>query len=489
MKGSALAAALSLAGVLTAAQKPNIVLIYTDDQGYGDASALNPEAKFQTPNIDRLAAEGLTFTDGHAPDTVCTPSRYGLLTGRYSWRTRLKKGVMGAEGECLIADGRVTLASLLAEHGYNTAMVGKWHLGMQFAGAKGRRDWDAPVRDGPVAKGFGYFFGIPASMNYGILTYIENDRVTAPATLWTRKKPNRIAIDDYRIAPPYSEDPAGYNLEVAANFVDAEALTVFTRKALDWIDKTPKDAPFFLYLSYTSPHKPVIPIERFRGKSKAGAYGDFVTETDHHVGRILDALDHHELANDTLVIFTSDNGPENTYRKRTRMYNHRSAGELRGGKRDLYEGGHRVPFLVRWPAHIKAGRVSDEPVCQTDLLATVADILEADLPEGAAEDSFSLLPALLDRQYEAPLRGPIIHHSASGHFAIRDGRWKLNLPQAGPELFDLSADLSEKRNVASENPAVVERLKATLTSIVQAGTDGARWWPQMTWIEPPNQQQ
>jgi len=282
------------------AYKPNIVLIYSDDQGYGDVSALNPDAKFRTPNLDRLAREGIAFTDAHCSDTVCTPSRYGLLTGRYSWRTRLKKGVMGAEGDCLIAGGRMTLASFLKQHGYATAMIGKWHLGMKFAGRKGDRDWSAPVRDGPTEKGFDYYYGIPASMNYGILTYIENTRVTVAPALWTAKKPNRIALDDYRITPPYAKTRGDLNLEVAPNFNDQEVLTTLTRKAVDWIAKASGEArrgrPFFLYLAYTAPHKPVCPLPRFRGKSRAGAYGDFVLELDYHVGEILHALETHGLA-------------------------------------------------------------------------------------------------------------------------------------------------------------------------------------------------
>ena len=297
-----------------AAAKPNIVIIYTDDQGYGDVSALNPDSKFQTPHIDRLVREGMTFTDGHCSDTVCTPSRYGLLTGRYSWRSRLKKGVMGAEGECLIENGRVTLASLLRDNGYNTAMVGKWHLGMQFDGKVGQRDWSKPFTDGPIEKGFDHFFGIPASMNYGVLTYLQQDRVLKPANLWTAKKPGLVQGDraSYRIMPPYEKkrptnaDARRKPLEVADDFVDSEVLRIFLDKATEWIDGVAADArkgkPFFLYLPLTSPHKPVCPQKEFIGKSEAGHYGDFMIETDHRVGQLLAALDKHHLADDTMVI-------------------------------------------------------------------------------------------------------------------------------------------------------------------------------------------
>ena len=498
-----------LFAVLGQAERPNILLIYTDDQGYGDVSALNPNAKFETPNLDRLVREGMAFTDAHCSDTVCTPSRYGLLTGRYSWRTSLKKGVMGAEGKCLIADGRTTLASFLRNDGYETAMVGKWHLGMEFSGPKGSRDWSQPVAEGPVDKGFDYFYGIPASMNYGILTYIENRRILEPPTLWTAKKPNKIAIADYRITPPYS-NVRELGLEVAPSFDDQQVLTKFTDKAVEWIDdfagRSTDDDQFFLYLAYTSPHKPVIPIKEFQGKSRAGAYGDFMMETDAHIGAVLDALDRHELTRDTLVIMTSDNGPENTYPERLRRFNHASAGGLRGGKRDLYEGGHRVPFIVRWPATVKPETRAADTVSQTDLLATFADLLGKTLAAGEGEDSVSFLPVLEGKPRAR--RAPLIHHSASGHFSIRDGQWKLNMirgsggslqprwiePKAGEpsfELYDLASDLGETHDVASANPRVVERLRAAISVVVvqgrstpgpAVGNDGPTWWPELTWI-------
>ncbi len=501
-----------LAGPLASATlqaRPNVLLIYTDDQGYGDVSALNPESRFQTPNLDRLVREGVAFTDAHSSDTVCTPSRYGLLTGRYSWRTAMKKGVMGAEGKGLIADGRTTLASFLRDEGYRTAMVGKWHLGMTFHGEKGSRDWSRPVLDGPVDKGFDYFYGIPASMNYGVLTYIENRRVLDPPTLWTQKKPNEIAIADYRITPPYEPSRVGGELEVAPSFDDQQVLTAFTDRAVQWLDDFAADsggAPFFLYVAYASPHKPVIPIPEFQGKSEAGAYGDFMMETDAHIGSLLDALDRNGLARDTLVLMTSDNGPETTYRERLKRFGHASAGKLRGGKRDLYEGGHRVPFIVRWPAVAKAGQRSSDLVCQTDVLATVAEVLDQELGPDEAEDSVSFLAIL--RGSQRPPRPPVIHHSAAGYFAIRDGRWKLNmirgsggslaprLVEAKPgepqfELYDLTADLAESNDVAGQEPAVVARLREQITRIVTRGrstkgppvpNDGAQWWKELTWL-------
>jgi arylsulfatase A len=491
---------------------PNIVVIYTDDQGYGDMSALNPHSKFQTPNLDRLVHEGLNFTDGHCSDTVCTPSRYGLLTGRYSWRTSLKRGVLDAEGNCLIAQNRITVASLLKRSGYQTAMFGKWHLNMKFPGSVGQRDWSQPIADGPTAHGFDYFFGIPASMNYGILTFIENTRVTDPPSLWTHKKPGKER-DSFRFMPPYDSARQGPgDIEIAPSFHDDLCLTVLTKKVIDYIANHAAAAkagePFFLYFALTSPHKPVCPAPEFVGKSKVGAYGDFMLETDYRVGQVLAALDQYGLSRDTLVIQSSDNGPEVGYSKRFEEYQHASDGDLKGGKRDIYEGGHRVPFVMRWPAVIQAGRTCDEPVDQVDLLATCAAILGVTLPPDAGEDSYSLLPVMRSEEYPRPLRGPLMHHSGSGYLSIRDGRWKLNLfrgsggslapalikPKSGEppfELYDMKADWRESTNVYVQHPGEVMRLQALATKIVREGrstpgavqrNDGAAWWPELTWL-------
>ncbi len=490
-----------------AADRPNVIVIYTDDQGYGDVSCLNPESKFQTPNLDRLAREGMTFTDAHCSDTVCTPSRYGLLTGRYSWRTTLKRGVYGAEKKCLITDGRMTIASLLKTSGYHTAMVGKWHLGMEFPGERNNRDWTKPILDMPLDKGFDYFWGIPASMNYGVLAWFEGRYAQVPPTQYTQKKKNKIAISDYRIMPPYEEAlrrPGTTNemgvvkgqLEIAPDFVDSQCLTRFTDKAIEWIEGKADDAragkPFFLYLPYTSPHKPVIPIEPFRGKSRAGAYGDFMMETDWHVGRILEFLDRESLSDDTLILFTSDNGPEKTWEKRIELYGHHSSGIYREGKRSIFEGGHRVPFFVRWPAKVKPGSKWNQPVCQTDLLATLSEMLGQTLPDSAGEDSASFFPALTDAQTDA-LRVPMIHHSSGGGFAIRAGKWKLVM-EAGRQqraLYDIDSDPSEKNNVIGNYPDVTERLVARITKIIRSGRSTAgepqpndtQWWSDLVWME------
>ena len=487
---------------LQAGQRPNIIVIYTDDQGFGDASCLNPDAKFRTPNLDQLAAEGIAFTNAHCADTVCTPSRYGLLTGRYCWRTVKKTGVLGAEAECLIKDERMTLASLLREAGYSTAMVGKWHLGMDFPGKAGNRDWTQPVRDMPLDKGFDYYFGIPASLNYGVLAWFEGRYAKVPPTLFTAKKPNLRHVD-YRIMPPYQQTPeetrqelGTLGMEVAPDFIDNQCLTRFTDRALAWMQGQAADAkrgkPFFLYLPFTSPHYPVCPLPEFWGQGECGGYGEFVIETDFHVGRILDFLATSGLDEDTLIVFSSDNGPENSWKQRIEEFAHDSSGPFRGGKRDIYEGGHRVPFFIRWPAGIKqSGRTWDGLVGQTDLLATVAEMIGTDLPEDAGEDSQSFASVLFDAS-STHQRLPIITHAANGRFAITDGHWKLVMPhrKSNAELYDLAADPGETTDVIAKHPGIVATLQQKITGIVCNGrtTAGApqpndtAYWDDLSWI-------
>lgn len=462
-------------------QRPNLVILYTDDQGYGDCSALNPNAKFRTPHMDRLAREGLVFTDGHSAGTVCTPSRYALLTGRYAWRTHLLGGVLGADADCLIEDGRTTIASLLEKLGYATAIFGKWHLGLQIPGTRGARDWSKRVTDGPLQKGFGTFYGLPASMNFGVLTWFDGDRATAPATMWTRKKfpPAEITTPplDYRMAPPYDvERQTEQDVEVAQGFADVDALRIITEHTVAYIGEHAAE-PFFVYVAFTSPHLPHCTAPEFRGTSGMGNYGDFMAETDHRIGQILEALERSGLTGETLVVLTSDNGPENNYKDWSRLYGHESSGGFRGGKRDVYEGGHRVPFLMRWPGVIAAGRTSDEPVGQVDLLATIADVVGVELEAGQGEDSFSLLPVMLAERLPRPARPPLIHHGR-GQFAIRDGRWKLvfdkhpddrGSPGPPAELFDLGADPAETANVLSEHPDVAQRLQHRAQEIILGG--------------------
>ncbi len=486
------------------AEKPNIIVIYTDDQGYGDTSCLNPDAKFKTPNLDRVAAEGICFTNGHCSDTVCTPSRYGLLTGRYCWRTIRKTGVMGAEGDCLIKDRRMTLASLLKSNGYQTAMVGKWHLGMDFPGDRKTRDWTKPIADMPLDKGFDYFFGVPASLNYGVLAWFEGRFAKVPPTLYTAKKPNQRHVD-YRIMPPYQPTPQAtkqelgtLGMEVAPDFIDNQCLTRFTDKAIQWMKEKTADArngkPFFLYLPYTSPHYPVCPLPEFWGQGDCGGYGEFVIETDHHVGRVLEFLQTSGLDENTLIVFTSDNGPEKSWQQRITDFDHHSNGQYRGGKRDIYEGGHRVPFFIRWPGGIKnPGRACNELVGQVDLLATFAELIGVELPPEAGEDSQSFASVLLDPDYQHQ-RVPLINHSAAGRFSVTEGKWKLILPhqKSQRELYDLQADPAETRNLFDQQPDVANSLEARITKIVCSGrsTPGERqsndtgYWKDLTWIQP-----
>ena len=452
--------------------RPNVVILYTDDQGYGDCSAFNPRAGFATPNMDRLAREGRRFTDGHSAGSVCTPSRYALLTGRYAWRLPGGGGVVGADGDCLIEEGRTTIANLLRDEGYATAHIGKWHLGLQIPGVKGQRDWSAPVSDGPLQKGFDLFYGLPASMNFGVLTWFDGDRATEPASMWTRKRfpASEITVEplDYRMAPPYDAQPVGErDIEVAPGFVDEEALGIITRRSVAYIEAH-AGGPFLLYVAFTSPHLPHCTAPEFRGTSGMGNYGDFLVETDHRIGQILDALERAGVAEDTLVLLTSDNGPENNHRDWSRLYGHESAGGFRGGKRDVHEGGHRVPFVVRWPGRVEAGSTCDAPVGQVDLLATLADLVGSDLAHDQGEDSHSFLPELLG---ERRVRPPLIHHGR-GRYAIREGRWKLIFHPQGralgepAELYDLVRDPGERESLLAEEPDVVERLRDRAAGLV-----------------------
>jgi len=491
---------------LFCSEKPNIIVIYTDDQGFGDVSAFNPNAKFQTPNMDLLAKEGVSFTHGHSASSVCTPSRYGLLTGRYPWRTRMKVGVMGADVKCLIPDDRLTIASMLKAEGYHTAMVGKWHLGMDMPGTRKHRDWSQPIKDMPLDKGFDYFFGVPASLNFGVLAWFEGRYAKVPPTLLTSKKKNDRQV--YRIMPPYYEteervaQDTHINLtkrcfEVAPDFIDNQCLTRFTDKAIDWMKTKVQDAkkgkPFFLYLPYTSPHYPVCPLPRFRGQGECGAYGELVIETDEHIGRILSFLKEQNIDKNTLIVFTSDNGPERLWESRIPTYGHDSKAGFREGKTSVYEGGHRVPFIVRWPEGIKqAGRKWDAAVGQIDLLATFADIIGVKIEDNQAEDSQSFLPVLQNKTYE---RLPLITRadlSKDDRYAITEGDWKLIMqsPTKGLELYNLKDDPAESKNVVKEHAQLAKELTQKISKIVLSGRTTAGkaqkndsgYWSDLRWM-------
>jgi len=472
--------------------KPNILFILADDLGYGDVHCLNPErGKIATPNLDRLAAQGMTFTDAHSGSSVCTPTRYGILTGRYAWRTRLQSGVLGGFSPPLIEPVRLTVPALLQQHGYATACVGKWHLGLTWPVKGGRQlgdnilgnakdnvamnsvDWTQPIQHGPTAIGFDSFFGISASLDMPPFVFLRNDRVTQVPTTekkWLRSGP------------------------AAADFEAVDVLPALTTEAISVIkghaERAGAGQSFFLYLALTSPHTPILPATEWQGKSGLGDYGDFVMATDAAVGQVLAALDQTGLANHTLVIFTSDNGCSPAAKvKVLESKGHFPSAQFRGYKADVWDGGHRVPLLVRWPDRVKAGARSEAIICLTDFMATAADLLGAKLPATAAEDSFSFLPELLRAGRTA--RDAIVHHSIEGRFAIRQGPWKLELcPGSGgwsspkdaeargqklPEaqLYDLSTDIGEHQNVQAAHPEVVRQLTERLRKVVAEGRSTA----------------
>jgi len=460
-------ALLRAAENLTGTDAPNVVILFADDMGYGDPRCYNPDSKCPTPNIDRLAAEGMRFTDAHAPGSWCVPSRYGLMTGRYPFRANRHR----------IEPDRMTIASLLKAHGYATCCVGKWHLGLE--GEK-KPPAEGPMRGGPVDRGFDYFFGIHASLDIPPYYYIENDRPVAPPT-------GNVGS---------SNSPGWTNIQgafwrgggISPDFKHQEVLPKFTEKAIWWLENHLKKAPakpFLLYLAFPAPHTPWLPSKAFEGRSGASMYGDFVANVDSCVGSVLKALDRLGARKNTLVIFSSDNGPV-WYDQDVKRFDHRSVGPLRGMKADAWEGGHRMPFIVRWPqpGSIKPGTTSKALVCFTDVMATLADLVGAKLPANAGEDSISFLPILLGTKPKTPPRDTIVH--PAGIFAIRSGKWKLiaglgsggfskpRRRKPGPgepagQLYDLEANLGETKNLYAEKPDVVERLTKLLAEQRKAG--------------------
>jgi len=469
--------------------RPNIVLIFADDLGYGDLSCLNPDSRICTPHHDRLAAEGMTFTDCHANSAVCTPSRYGLLTGRYAWRSRLKKGVLQGYAPPLIEDERLTLAGLLKQAGYRTACIGKWHLGLGWqthddqpltdpGGEDPGVDFSQPLTAGPHTLGFDRSFILPASLDMAPYCYVENGRVV--------DRPFR------EVAP--SPRPVLYRAgKAGAGFEHETCLLELTRRAEAFIDHAASgDEPFFLYFPMTSPHTPHAPRPPFRGKSDAGVYGDFVVEHDWSVGQVLNALDRHGLTENTLVIVTSDNGahmrdPGSDFDLQ-RDFGHRANYIYRGQKSDAWDGGHRIPCLMRWPGVIQPGTTCADLTSLTDLLATFADLTKQPLPESAGEDSMSLLPVLTGSGPSA--RESVVHHSIRGEFALRAGPWKLidcrgsggwTLPEEAVaddapsvQLHHMHEDPEEQHNRALTEPGVVDRLQRMLDEIRRGERTAAR---------------
>lgn len=449
--------------------RPNIVFIFADDMGYGEVHALNPErGKIPTANLDKLVSQGLAFTDAHTASSVCTPSRYALLTGRYCWRTRLQKGVVTGNDDPMIGENRATVQSMLREHGYTTAVIGKWHLNYNYEGEHKKKKGKDPrgsgyapaaapigtrIPDGPLTRGFDYYFGFHHAREMSSLC--ENDRI----------------IDEIDVV---------------------EMLPRITAKAVEHINEHAAAAkagqPFFLYVPLSSPHTPIVPSERWIGKSGLGKYADFVMQTDGSVGEVVRAIDANGLTDNTLLIFSCDNGTSRAAGiPELQAQGHYPSAQLRGSKADLWEGGHRVPFIVRWPnGGVKAGTKTDHLVCLSDFYATVAEMLQTQVADDEAEDSFSFFPVLSGERVAKPRRA-IVHHSFSGHFAIRQGPWKLclaygsggwsspNEKQAKQQglphvqLYHLDEDLGETRNLHATYPERTSTLLALLQQYVDLG--------------------
>ncbi len=463
---------------------PNIVFIMADDMGYGDVGCYNSESKIPTPNMNKLASEGVLFTDAHSPASVCTPSRYGLLTGRYSWRTRLKKGViLGYDEVPLIEKDRPTLASLLKQKGYNSACIGKWHLGLNWQTKNGyilqddlnngkeysgvfkmnedNIDFTKPISGGPLELGFDYFFGtLGCSTSDLPYCFIENNRTVGIPSVLIPEKMNKLpGVVKGLMVPDWSEEK-----------VDLE----FTKKAIEFIDNTQKlntKKPFFLYLALSSPHIPFLPPDFAKGKSDEGPRGDLVTVVDWSVGKIMETIDKYNLSDNTLIIVTSDNGPKRG------ANGHRSAGLFKGYKGKIWEGGHRVPFIAKWPGKIAPGTLSHQVISLTDMFDTFSDLAKIETPTTGGEDSYNVLPALYGKDMQNADKQIRIFHSASGRFAIRKGKWKLIEDEANGhdsransdasksmgELYDLVSDPYEKINLWERKPQVVIELTELLS--------------------------
>jgi arylsulfatase A len=444
--------------------RPNIVIILADDLGWGSIGSYGADSKLvRTPNLDRLAKEGRRFTDANTASSVCSPTRYALLTGRYCWRTSLQYEVLNVRAPLHIEPTRPTLASMLKSLGYRTAVVGKWHLGYQSQ----KTDYTRPLRPGPQDVGFDYQFAVPSNHGDATGVYVEGDRVAGlrSATLSPDKYKNwrgarRLGLD-------------------APQRVDEDVMPTLTEKAVAWLKQQEQGQPFFLYYAPVAVHNPVTPSNETKDTSRAGPYGDWIHELDRSVGAVLAALDEKGLTNDTLVLFTSDNGGEffGEEQAAARAAGLQSMGPFKGDKHTIWEGGFRVPYIVRWPGRVAAGTACDEMVSLTDTFATLAALVGVPMPVAsqAAEDSFNLLPAWLGERHDAPLRPHMIVHSADGVFAIRQGPWKwiegkpakpkpprVRRDEFHPQFYNLANDIGETTDVQDSNPAVVAELKALL---------------------------
>ena len=496
---SAIVVSLLFAATAPAAELPNIVFILADDLGYGDVGCYSEESKVPTPHLDKLAAQGMRFTDAHSPSTVCTPTRYSLLTGRMAFRLNYRGVFTGVGGPCLITEDRLTLPQMLKNAGYMTAMFGKWHVGMTFFDKEGkpinenglaavrRVDYSRPCPDAPIHRGFDHFFGtVCCPTTDWLYAYMDGDRIPVPPT----KIVDRGPLPKH----PYSRDNRPGL--IAPDFDLEEVDLVFLEKSKAFLKQHANDhpdRPFFLFHSAQAVHLPSFPADQFKGKTKAGPHGDFIFELDWIVGELMKTLDELHLADNTLVMFSSDNGPEvPTVVAMRKDHGHDGSHPWRGMKRDNWEGGHRVPMIARWPGKIKAGSTTDQTMCLTDIMATCAAIAGQKIPDDAAEDSFDMLPVLLGEQGEQPIRDYTLHQTISLDLAIRQGDWKyldhqgsggnrydrgplqqFALPNAAPDapgqLYNLADDPGETKNLYEKHPEVVKRLKALLEKTKSTG--------------------
>ncbi|MDR2914422.1 MAG: arylsulfatase [Tannerella sp.] len=457
-------------------ENPNIIFILADDMGYGDVSALNKDSKIKTPYIDKMAENGVVFTNAHSSSSVSTPTRYGILTGRYNWRSTLKNGVLYGYDKALIRPDRVTTASMLGEQGYETVCIGKWHLGWTWNNIEqgpDSVDFSKPITHGPTAIGFGYFYGIAASLDMPPYVYVENEMPTA--------LPDRITSG--KGMQMWREGPT------ASDFEHRKTLSHLIDKAVAYINNRTKNKPFYLYLPLPAPHTPILPDEQFQGKSGLNPYGDFVMEVDYMVGRIVEALKHNGIEDNTFLVFTADNGCSPAARiEELQEKGHYPSYIYLGHKADLYEGGHRIPCIVQWPARIKPHAV-DQTVCLTDFMATFAAVTGYDLKDNEAEDSYNILPLLMNTSARETIREATVHHSINGEFSLRRGDWKLlfspssggwSFPRPGrdtaiirtlPEiqLYNLKTDPEEAYNVYKENPGVVGEFRDIMIRYIRDG--------------------
>jgi len=479
--------------------QPNVLFILADDLGYGDVGCYNRQSKVPTPNLDRLAREGMRFTDAHSPSTVCTPTRYSLLTGRMAFRINYRGVFAGVGGPCLIKENQLTLPQMLRDRGYRTALIGKWHVGLTFLDKDGQPitknglegvkmiDYSRAIPDAPIHRGFDWFFGTACCPGTDFLyAYIEGDRVPVP--------PTRPLDKSNLPKHPYAFDNRPGM--IAPNFNLEELDMVFLKKSQEWLEQHVKGSPgkpFFLLHSMHAAHLPSFAAPDFKGKTKVGPHGDFIFELDYVVGELMKTLERLGMADNTLFMFASDNGPETTSVIHMRAdYGHDGARPWRGVKRDQWEGGHRIPFIARWPGKIAPGSTSNQTVCLTDIMATCAAVTGAPLPDNGAEDSFDILPVLLGKDGGKPVREYTLHQTISLALAIRRGPWKYldhrgsggnnydtedlkpfaladTAPTAPGQLYNLDTDPGETQNLYFKHPEVVQELKTLLDRSKQDG--------------------